>query len=106
MKSSLLETPTRHDGSMFVGIPAYRDPQTPSTIASMVENAACPDKLTVAVFLQHDALVDKQAYDELTSVIAEVAKQGTKVKVHEVDYREARNAYYARFMVQKMYDNE
>ena len=28
------------DGSMFVGIPAYRDPQLPSTLRSIVEMAS------------------------------------------------------------------
>jgi len=39
------------EGSMFVGIPAYRDPQLPSTLKSLVEMAAHPQRLFIAVFL-------------------------------------------------------
>jgi len=60
------------------------------------------------VFIQHDAQEDAEAFAELEKVIAHITEeyQAPVPKLHIVDYREAKNAYYARFMVQKMYNNE
>ena len=60
------------------------------------------------MFIQHDAKEDAEAFTELEKVIAYITEEykAPEPKLHIVDYHDAKNAYYARFMVQKMYNNE
>lgn len=38
-------------GTIFVGIPAYRDPQLNATVLSLIEKASKPERLRIAVFI-------------------------------------------------------
>ena len=44
----------KRDGTIFVGIPSYRDPLVVGTVQSLIENAAQLERIFIHVFLQHD----------------------------------------------------
>ena len=53
-KSEENKSLTELDGKIFVGIPAYRDPELPATIRNMIENASDPKLLHFGVCFQYD----------------------------------------------------
>jgi len=53
------------DGSIFVGIPSYRDSLINDTIESLMKNAEMPNRVFIHVFLQHDleCQTDRDTYE-------------------------------------------
>ena len=79
-------------GTIFIGIPAYRDPQLFSSVRSLVEKAKMPERLRVGVFIQ--ASRDE---DQSTCFIDDLKEQYPKLmQTKEVHYSEAKNVFYAR----------
>lgn len=50
----LVEKVLKPDGTIFVGIPSYRDPLVVATVLSLLQNASIVDRVLIHVFLQHD----------------------------------------------------
>lgn len=87
------------DGMIFVGIPAYRDPELPSTIANMLATADRPDLLRFGVCFQYCEEEDREIDLQLRKLTGDI-------DVDRISYKEAKNAYYARTRVQRMYRGE
>lgn len=87
---------------IFVGIPAYRDPELPKTIHNLLENAQSPELLRFGVCFQYDlddteeVGGDFEINKELNSLIERFPDQ---ISVDRISYKDARNAYYARHRV-------
>jgi len=90
------------DGKIFVGIPAYRDPELPSTIANLVATADRPELLRFGVCFQYCEVEDSAIDGELRAL----AGGPSEIEVDRISYKEARNAYYARTRVQRLYRGE
>lgn len=107
--SHVVEKPSNADkeildpnGLIFVGIPAYRDPELEPTVRSLIEEAKHPEKLRIGIFIQ--ASRDE---DLATCFVDGLKEQYPKlIKTHEVHYTEAKNVFYARHMVQRLFEGE
>lgn len=97
-RAPALSLPPVADGKIFVGIPAYRDPELPSTIASLVAGAEHPELLRFGVCFQYCEAEDRDINEALLAV-----SKGIEIQVDRISFKEARNAYYARTRVQRMY---
>lgn len=84
------------DGRIFIGIPAYRDPELPNTIRNMLETAEHPELLHFGVCFQYDQECEEDR--KIDENLREVEQLG-RVSVDRISYKEARNAYYARTRV-------
>jgi len=84
--------------TIYVQIAAYRDPELIPTIEDMLDKAAHPDRLRIGVMLQR---CKEDGFDDLSDY-----KDDDRFKIHEIDYREAKGAGYARYILNTMYSGE
>ena len=80
------------EGSIFVGIPSYRDSLVVDTIKILQKNSDIPSRVFIHVFLQHDL---SEECDHKT--FKDVEALGVSIEL--VPHTEAKNAYYARYKV-------
>eukprot|EP00347_Sterkiella_histriomuscorum_P020460 403337716 len=85
-----------------------QDAQLIPTVKNMIENSQNPSNLHFGIFhqLKLDDSLDQQIQIDLTQLIEAYQSKGVKITVKTVNYTEAKNAYYARVIVQQMYQNE
>jgi hypothetical protein len=95
----------RSEETIFIGIPAYRDPELPQTVLNIIETADRPDLLHFGICFQYD-LEDKSEEEESDfrinlelDKICEKYSSICKFSVDKISYQDARNAYYARHRV-------
>ena len=94
--------------TIFVGIPAYRDSQLIYTLQSLVSEAEKPNMLRIAVFIQHnmESEDDAKQYEAVIAYIESEKESGVEFRIEAVDFKEAKNAYYARHRLQKHFKGE
>lgn len=85
------------EGSIFVSIASFRDPDCKNTIASLLEKATCPEKIRIGVLNQ---VVSGEDGDCIIEPV------GTNVVVEEVDARLSKGACWARSRVQALWRGE
>lgn len=81
---------------IFVSIASYRDPELPNTVESLLSNAKYPDNLRIVVFEQNgedDITISGKYPIELVIVL----------RTH---YTNAKGPVWARYIIQKLYNNE
>ena len=81
--------------TIFVQIPAYRDPETVPTIRDCISKAKYPNRLNFGICWQRDE-------DES---LEEFAKH-PRFKIYECPWQDAKGLLWARHTVRKFYDNE
>ena len=84
--------------TIFVQIAAYRDPQLLPTLKDMFANADNPENIRVGIAWQHKP---EDEWDNLNEY-----KNDDRVRVIDIDYREAKGVCWARHAVQSLYDQE
>lgn len=84
--------------TIFVQIAAYRDPQLLPTLKDMFFNADNPENIRVGIAWQHKS---EDEWDNLNEY-----KNDDRVKIIDIDYREAKGVCWARHAVQSLYDQE
>lgn len=72
--------------SIFVSIAAYRDPQLPTTVRSLLENADHPERIFIGIFNQVHLQKDEDC----------LVHNHPQVLQHILDYKEAQGACWAR----------
>ena len=76
----------------------------------MVAEAEKPERLRITVFLQHnlEAKEDAKLYEAVKKFIEREKEKmsGVEFIIEAVDYKEAKNCYYARYRLHKHYSNE
>lgn len=83
------------DGSFFVSIAAYRDPELLPTIANCLAKARRPERVRFGICWQYGP--EMAGSEQLT---------GPQFAVHYVDTRLSRGACWARAEIMKLYDGE
>ena len=82
--------------TIFVSIPAYRDPETVFTIADLFKKACEPQFLHVAVLWQSSP-EDVGAMPAL----GDLEKMSDQIKVKQIEASRARGPSWARYLIQK-----
>jgi [Skp1-protein]-hydroxyproline N-acetylglucosaminyltransferase len=81
---------------IFVSIASYRDPELINTVKSVLNNADNADNLRIVVFEQNDN------YDlSIRGIFPKF-----QVKVLRTNYKNAKGPVWARYIIQKKYNNE
>lgn len=101
--------------SVFVSIASYRDPELIPTLHDMINTAACPENLSIAVFWQNDNDINT-FLDQGMRLIESTTHQGyplyqleynqARVWVLSVHYYESRGACWARHMAETLFQDE
>ena len=81
--------------TIFVQIASYRDVQLLPTLRDLIAKANFPSRLTFGICWQRD---ETESLDELV--------HDKRLRVIDVDYREARGACWARSLTQSLYQGE
>lgn len=84
-----------NDGSVFIQIAAYRDPELVPTVLDCLAKAKNPDKLRIGICWQHAEGDD----------IAQIAHL-PQVRLIAVPYQESKGACWARAIAGELYDGE
>ena len=84
--------------TIFVQIASYRDPQLLLTLDDMFSNADNPDSIYVGIAWQHS---EQDEWDNLDKY-----KDDKRVRIIDINYKEAKGVCWARNAVQSLYDNE
>jgi len=106
--------------TIFIQIASYRDPQLIPTIDDMIEHADHPENLRLGICWQHsnddepievflDAGYQPTGFSEDGEMgynIITMEKEGAQLKVIDLDYNDTEGACWARYQIQKMYDDE
>lgn len=87
------------NGKIFIQIASYRDPQLSHTIRDCIEKAKNPNKLVFSVAWQH-SVDDEWDYDLYEF------RGDPRVQLIDIDYRDAKGACWARYMLQQKYAGE
>lgn len=82
--------------TIFVQIPAYRDPQLVETLDSLIGQARHPERLRIAICWQ------RAPQDRLPKRLERM----TNLEIDHVDYRASRGANWARRRIQKQWRDE
>ncbi len=85
--------------TIFVSIPSYRDPECQYTIQNLFQTATFPDRIFIGVCMQYDRIADENCF-----VLP--PQRPNQVRMMHIDHRDAKGPSYARFMVEKLYNNE
>ncbi|KAI8814024.1 GlcNAc-domain-containing protein [Cladochytrium replicatum] len=100
---------------IFCSVPAYRDPETHPTIASLIEQAKYPDRLRIGVLYQDHPDEDAGLHEVALPGVARVVEGrgevggdgGTVICVMRMKSTEARGPAYARWVIQdRLYMDE
>jgi len=95
-----IEPSPRNAATIFVAIPAFRDPECQRTIANLFAQAKEPERIHVGICAQY-------SWDEdSTSCFVEPVPRPTQVKILRLDAADARGPSWARYLTQKLYDGE
>jgi len=87
------------NGKIFIQIASYRDPQLSHTIRDCIDKAKYPKKLVFSISWQHS--IDDAWDNEIDEF-----RNDPRVKLIDIDYRDAQGACWARNLLQQKYDNE
>lgn len=84
---------------IFVQIAAYRDPELPKTIESLLNNAKNPENLSIGIVRQ---------YHEADMGLDDISKfeDDKRFKIINMHFSEAKGVCFARLKLQKLYNNE
>lgn len=105
--------------TIFVQIASYRDPELMPTLNDIISHAKYPENLHICVCWQHgddetiDIFLDNdyipQGYEadsEYNYNIIEMIKNDAKLSIIDVDYNDTEGACWARYQIQRQYNNE
>ncbi|NID15192.1 GlcNAc-transferase family protein [Luteibacter yeojuensis] len=102
--------------TIFVQIPAYRDPELLPTLVDLVDRATLPGRLRVSVCWQHDESEHPSAFADAgfgmtSSVVAGrrqhlLSRRGASVRVFDYAMGESRGCGWARAMAQQGFADE
>ena len=85
--------------TIFVSIPSYRDPECQYTIQNLFQAATFPERIFVGVCMQYDRVAD-------TNCFVLPPQRPNQIRMLHMDHRDAKGPCYARFMVEKLYNQE
>jgi len=83
--------------SIFISLPAYRDPEVVDTIISAFSQSTHPYNLTIGVLWQYNEGEDINLAEELENKLEPEFLD--KVRILKMDYRKARGPIYARYLI-------
>ena len=86
---------------IFIQIASYRDPELAHTIESLIENADNPENLVICIAWQNNK--EDKFNSEINKYFDE--KRCT-IKIIDIDYKDSKGACWARYEIQRRYDNE
>lgn len=105
--------------TIFVSIASYRDPELMPTINSLIDNATHPKNITIGVAWQHAederldiflrsgfVITNDSAGTIHGSNVIELDRNGTTLKLIDIDYMKSAGACWARHSIQQLYDGE
>lgn len=102
--------------TIFVQIPAYRDPELLPTLVDLVDKARHPHRLHVSVCWQHDERESPGDFERggfaLSSRVAfgrlhhDLSRRGTAVRLFDYAMQESRGCGWARAIAQQGFSNE
>lgn len=101
--------------TIFVSIASYRDPELIPTLKNMIENAAAPENLHIAVCWQQQeqknvfesagmSLKEKTSLDTFEKLIYGYLK--ARISIIKVNYFQSEGACWARSLAEKCFENE
>lgn len=86
---------------IFVQIAAYRDPELPNTLESLIINADNPENLVICIVWQNSK------EDSFTKEIEKYySEDRCEIKIIDIDYTKSNGACWARHEIQTRYDDE
>eukprot|EP01119_Soliformovum_irregulare_P002400 TRINITY_DN12658_c0_g1_i1.p1 TRINITY_DN12658_c0_g1~~TRINITY_DN12658_c0_g1_i1.p1 ORF type:complete len:350 (+),score=63.14 TRINITY_DN12658_c0_g1_i1:195-1244(+) len=84
--------------TIFVAIPSYRDSECQWTVKDLFEKAKFPDRVFVGICWQYDEEEDKECF--------KIQTRPDQVRIHRMDWKEARGPCLARSLAQKLFRDE
>ena len=86
------------NNKIFVQIASYRDPELIPTIEDLLDKAAFPENLVIAIAWQH---ADEDEWDNLDKY-----KNDPRFKIININYKDSKGACWARNKIQALYRDE
>lgn len=89
----------RSKNTIFIQIASYRDPELPTTVKNIIENAEYPENLVFGICRQYHL---SDGFDTLE----EYRGNNKQVKIIDVPYNETGGVCWARNQIQQLYNGE
>lgn len=91
------KTLERINGTIFVSIPSYRDPECQNTIIDLYEKAKYPNRVISGILWQISKEEDKNCFQK------NYKKYEKNIKEIFIDYKSAKGPVFARSIIGKKY---